>query len=710
MRTILPRGVGALLTVLAPLTGWCGMGWCGAAHAQDINIDIDDPAAAAGAGVPASSLGGAGNLGAWFGVAPTGAGPFALRNINNLTTVVTMSRTFTAAPGAFSANNPSTSGEHEKLLDDAMSFTNGQTVTHTVAGLTPGTYRVIVYAIAPDSATFRTSISVPGAAEGAQSVGGTMPLNAFTAGVTHSVHNITIHEDEALVIHATASVGFGTISGIQIDQLQPHRIYVVASGALPGWPVAYSSLQSALDYAQAHPEVRAIWMTGGTFRPTLRRDAADARSASFSLLPNLSLLGGFAGNESSLSQRGNPAARRTTLSGDLGVVGDPADNAYNVVFANAPNTALDGVTISGANNTHNDCATSGCFQALGGGMRVLLGPCVIRNCLFSQNRGSSTIASFGGGLLAQAPTTVINTTFLANTARFGAGVSGEDITLVNVAFLGNSAQLAGGGLHSDGTSRLVNAVFSGNTAGDEPTIQGGAAIANGGTLTAQWCTFANNGGDPNAHVIATNPFSGGSVSMLNSIIWGNQTPAIFGSATVTYSNVEGGFTGAGNLTNDPRFEDADGVDNAPGTIDDLLTLRPHSPCIDSGTTVGTFADIVDLDVDANTSEPIPFDLAMRPRQRDDPGVANVGVGFLRYLDRGAYEFQEVSCSADLDDGSGLGQPDGGVTVDDLVFFLGAFSAGAADADLDDGSGTGTPDGGVTIDDLVYFVTRFEGGC
>lgn len=32
------------------------------------------------------------------------------------------------------------------------------------------------------------------------------------------------------------------------------------------------------------------------------------------------------------------------------------------------------------------------------------------------------------------------------------------------------------------------------------------------------------------------------------------------------------------------------------------------------------------------------------------------------------------------------------------------------ADTDDGSGTGTPDGGVTIDDLLYYLLRFEGGC
>ncbi len=69
-----------------------------------------------------------------------------------------------------------------------------------------------------------------------------------------------------------------------------------------------------------------------------------------------------------------------------------------------------------------------------------------------------------------------------------------------------------------------------------------------------------------------------------------------------------------------------------------------------------------------------------------------------------------ACPADLDDGSGTGTPDGGVTIDDLVYFLSAFGAGSTAADLDDGSGTGTPDGGVTIDDLIYYLTRFQGGC
>lgn len=68
------------------------------------------------------------------------------------------------------------------------------------------------------------------------------------------------------------------------------------------------------------------------------------------------------------------------------------------------------------------------------------------------------------------------------------------------------------------------------------------------------------------------------------------------------------------------------------------------------------------------------------------------------------------CVADFDDGSGTGTPDGGVTIDDLLFYLQVFEAGAIAADVDDGSSTGTRDGGVTIDDLLYYLTRFEAGC
>lgn len=70
----------------------------------------------------------------------------------------------------------------------------------------------------------------------------------------------------------------------------------------------------------------------------------------------------------------------------------------------------------------------------------------------------------------------------------------------------------------------------------------------------------------------------------------------------------------------------------------------------------------------------------------------------------------VLCPSDLDDGSGSGLPDEGVTIEDLLYFIDQYGLGALSADVDDGSATGSPDGGVTIDDLLYYLFRFNDGC
>ncbi|MGD9789656.1 MAG: GC-type dockerin domain-anchored protein [Phycisphaerales bacterium] len=70
----------------------------------------------------------------------------------------------------------------------------------------------------------------------------------------------------------------------------------------------------------------------------------------------------------------------------------------------------------------------------------------------------------------------------------------------------------------------------------------------------------------------------------------------------------------------------------------------------------------------------------------------------------------TACPADIDDGTGTGTPDGGVNVDDLLYFFELFNAGDIAADLDDGNGLGTQDGAVTIDDLLFFISRWRAGC
>src|SRR6185295_3719093 len=69
-----------------------------------------------------------------------------------------------------------------------------------------------------------------------------------------------------------------------------------------------------------------------------------------------------------------------------------------------------------------------------------------------------------------------------------------------------------------------------------------------------------------------------------------------------------------------------------------------------------------------------------------------------------------SCVADLDDGSDTGRRDGGVGIEDLLFYLSVYNEGVVMADVDDGSGTGTQDAGVGIEDLLYYLQRYNAGC
>ncbi len=74
---------------------------------------------------------------------------------------------------------------------------------------------------------------------------------------------------------------------------------------------------------------------------------------------------------------------------------------------------------------------------------------------------------------------------------------------------------------------------------------------------------------------------------------------------------------------------------------------------------------------------------------------------------------QPACPADMDDDGVFpgGTPDGGVTIEDLLFFLSAFAEGDIAADLDDdGVDPGSPDGGVTIEDLIFFLQHFADGC
>lgn len=102
----------------------------------------------------------------------------------------------------------------------------------------------------------------------------------------------------------------------------------------------------------------------------------------------------------------------------------------------------------------------------------------------------------------------------------------------------------------------------------------------------------------------------------NSIFWNNYPSSIDTSGTglvVSYSNIDGGFAGLGNIDADPKFITS---------LRDNFKIRLDSPCIDA----------------ANGNVALPVDILGNYRV-DILDVSNTGVGSPDYVDMGAYERQ-----------------------------------------------------------------------
>jgi len=134
--------------------------------------------------------------------------------------------------------------------------------------------------------------------------------------------------------------------------------------------------------------------------------------------------------------------------------------------------------------------------------------------------------------------------------------------------------------------------------------------------------------------------AGSDATVINCIFWADTPHEIYdyGSGSiVTYSDVQGGWDGTGNIDADPLFVDA----NHPDPNLRNLRLRPDSPCIDAGDNNSVPADISDLDADGDVNEPIPFDLGGLPRFIEDlctVDSGNPGTPGPPVVDMGAYEF------------------------------------------------------------------------
>jgi len=240
-------------------------------------------------------------------------------------------------------------------------------------------------------------------------------------------------------------------------------------------------------------------------------------------------------------------------------------------------------TISG--NKANSYFSSGySVYSYGGG--IYNGGGTITNCTINENQASSSIDSYGGGIYNSG--NVYNCIIQENSSREGGGLYAEVTSIAsNCLIVNNNASSSGGGSYTTVVNSFTNCTFVNNTA----TTQGGGIFTNSSYVTVTNCVF-----------------------------WGNSASTGYqiqgNSSTVTYSAVQGGRAGTGNINLAAQNDAASG----PKFIDPIngdYQLQACSPCINSGS-------------NAALAEADTLDLNSSPRIYGD------------IVDMGAYELQEYA--------------------------------------------------------------------
>jgi hypothetical protein len=310
------------------------------------------------------------------------------------------------------------------------------------------------------------------------------------------------------------------------------------------WGTAFKSLTKALLVAVTGQQV---WVAKGIYTPGTLTTPTDPRSASFTFNPgeNIAVYGGFAGTETSLTQR-NWVTNVTVLSGNIGNPTLFSDNAYHVVTISAAAT-LDGFTIRGGNAngaSSPDNGGAGVLDNQGGTLNNLvitgnaatfygaglwsLGGSKLTNVTISNNKALNTGSSGGGMLIDDFAASLNHVTFSGNSAYDGGGLFNYNSApaLSHVTFSGNIASHLGGGMYeyAIGQSTLVDVIFSGN----ENTGGGG-----GGLFVS-----ASSPALTNVAFISNTAFGGGA-GMYN---YNGSSPSL---VNVTFSHNAAGYRGGG---------------------------------------------------------------------------------------------------------------------------------------------------------------------
>jgi len=379
------------------------------------------------------------------------------------------------------------------------------------------------------------------------------------------------------------------------------------------WNNAYVYLKDALADAETAEKPVEIRVAQGLYRPDQGSEVTPgSRSASFRLVNGMILQGGFAGVGEENPDARDPETYETILSGDLAGndidVVNPSDlsdeptrseNSREIItiINSEAIVELDGFTLTASETGINkvapgDLSVSNCtFKGIShDAIHSLQGLLRITGCTFERNWGHAVFHWVGN-------LTVTDCLFDGNSGTWGVGINcdahSSEVTLRDCTFTGNIATgpVAAVDCYAERLT-LYNCLFKGNIASQTACVDSWV----NGDVVAENCTFTGNIGNALEHklgrlivsncVLAGNQgqaihtvgryvnirnctfsdnFTDRDGSALdtwreskvsNCIFWGNSYPAINTwpeGMVMDYCNVEGDWSGVGNIDVDPGF-------------------------------------------------------------------------------------------------------------------------------------------------------------
>jgi hypothetical protein len=386
---------------------------------------------------------------------------------------------------------------------------------------------------------------------------------------------------------------------VLIDNIE---VFLSSSPATIEVPRDFATIQQAIDAASSGDIVE---VSPGTYRGNGNWDidfkgkTITVRSSSGPGRTTIDCTGneGHRGFYFHQGETRNSVLRGFTIKGALLSGSEiPSDNSWS---SSPAHPVGGGIYCYNSSPSIIDCIITQCGAELGGGIGSVGGSPLIIDCTIERcQAGGFGQAQSGGygagiGLTKGSNARIINCIIERNIGfdkSFGAGVycwqSRLMLASCDISFNSAQGNVKGGGLYCGGSSAqatLEHCIISNNTA----QTGGGIFSDSYAHTNITNCTIADN---THSGVHADSSY----IAIRNSIVWYNGGSAVslggsLSSNPVRYSNIEGYYSGQGNIDLDPKFASRGsdyhlrsflGRFNSGQWITD--SKSNHSPCIDAG--------------------------------------------------------------------------------------------------------------------------------